>query len=91
MMTYAVSFFDSTVFVAMFAIAIALLYAYIFEYVRYKTLKPPFQRRRNQWLIAWIALMGLYAALRISPLLALIIWALDALLFLWDKYLVAQK
>jgi hypothetical protein len=86
-----VSYIDSIVFLVMFGILVVLFYAYAFEYVRYRTIKPPPRRKLNKWLLGWIVLMGVYSALRLSPLLALIIWGIDALIYLWDKYMGSQK
>jgi hypothetical protein len=72
----------------MFGVLLVLVYAYAFEYVRYKTLKPQTPRKINKVLFGWLALIGLFGALRISPFVALFVWVIALLAYLWDDYIV---
>ena len=79
---------DAIVFLGMFAVLLMLLFCYTYEYVRYKTVKNRTARRVNKVMFGWLALMGLYCALRISLFLATFIWVVALLGYLWDRYIV---
>ena len=72
----------------MFIVLLVLVYAYGFEYVRYKTVKKYGARRINKMLFGWLALLRLFAAVRISLILGVFAWALAVLGYLWDGYIV---
>ena len=72
----------------MFIVLLVLVYAYGFEYVRYKTVKNYGARRINKVLFGWLALLGLFAAVRISLILGVFAWALAVLGYLYDAYIV---
>jgi hypothetical protein len=76
------------ILLGMFGVLLVLVYAYGFEYVRYKTVKHVKPRKMNKVLVAWLALIGLYGGLRISPLLAVFAWVIALLTYLWDAYIV---
>ena len=82
------SYADSMILLGMFAVALLLIYAYGFEYVRYKTLKNKKPRKINKILVGWLALMGLFCGLRISPFLAIVFWPITAFIYWWDGYIV---
>ena len=82
------SYTDSIVFLGMFAMAVLLLYAYGFEYVRYKTVRNKKPRKFNKILVGWVALMGLFCGLRISPFLVIVFWLIAAFIHWWDGYIV---
>jgi hypothetical protein len=72
----------------MFGVLLVLVYAYAFEYVRYKTIRPRTPRKSNKVLFGWLALIGFFSALRISPLVAPFVWVVALLAYLWDDYVV---
>lgn len=72
----------------MFAVLLVLLYTYGFEYVRYKAVRNKKPRRVNKLFFGWLALMGLFSGIRVSPILAIVAWVLAYLGYLWDGYIV---
>jgi hypothetical protein len=82
------SYADSMILLGMFIVLLLLVYAYGFEYVRYKTVKKQTPRKVNKLLFGWLALMGLFCVIRISPILAVFAWVLAMSGYLWDAYIV---
>ena len=82
------SYWDSIILLGMFAVLLVLLYTYGFEYVRYKAVRNKKPRRVNKLFFGWMALMGLFCAIRISPIVAIAAWVLAYLGYLWDGYIV---
>jgi hypothetical protein len=71
----------------MLIILVVMLFPYTWEYVRYKTGVRK-TRPMKKVLFAWLALIGLYAGIRVSPLFAIAAWLLAGLGYLWDSYIV---
>lgn len=82
------SYVDSMILLGMFAVLLVLVYVYAFEYVRYKTVKNKTPRKVNKLFFGWLALMGLFCAIKISPFLAIAVWVLAYLGYRWDGYIV---
>lgn len=45
-------------------------------------------RKSNKILVGWVALMGLFCGLRISPFLVIVFWPIAAFIYWWDGYIV---
>jgi len=71
----------------MFGVMILLLYAYAFEYVKYRTSGQKFRRRFNILFLVWIVLIGIYTALRYS-VFGLIVLPLAVIAYYGEKYFV---
>jgi len=81
---------EGAVVLGMFAVMIVLLYLYVFEYFRYRTLSNRPKRKFNVILTSWMGLIGFYALVRVSFILGLIMIGLSILAYLSDKIMVER-
>jgi hypothetical protein len=81
---------EGAIVLGMFAVMIALLYLYAFEFVRYRTLTNKPKRKFNVILTFWMGLIGFYALVRVSFVLGLIMIGLSVLAYLWDKIMIER-
>mgnify|MGYP001050167541 CR=1 FL=1 len=81
---------EGAIVLGMFAVMIALLHLYAFEFVRYRTLTNKPKRRFNVILTFWMGLIGFYALVRVSFVLGLIMIGLSILAYLWDKIMIER-
>jgi hypothetical protein len=79
---------DAVILAGMVLILLLLLFAYAVEYVRYKTTRSEKRRRITELLFLWLALIGLFCWIRVSPVLGGVAWALAVLGYLYDGYIV---
>jgi hypothetical protein len=79
---------DALVLLGMFGILLLLLLAYAVEYARHKTARSEKRTRVSELLFVWLALIGLYSAIRVSPILAGMSWTVAILGYLFDAYVV---
>jgi len=82
------SYVDSLIVLGMFAVCLLLIIAYGYEYVRYKTIKPRTPRRMNKVVFGWMALMGLFIAVKASFFVGAVIGVIAFLGYRWDRYIV---
>ena len=78
---------DSIVLYWMLLLLVAMLFPYTWEYVRYKTGVRK-SRPMKKVLFGWLALIGLYAGITVSPVFAIVVWLLAGLGYWWDSYIV---
>lgn len=78
---------DSIVLYGMLILLVAMLFPYTWEYVRYKTGMRK-SRPMKKVLFGWLALIGLYAGITVSPFFAIVAWLLAGLGYWWDSYIV---
>ncbi|MCB0047501.1 MAG: hypothetical protein H6642_15545 [Caldilineaceae bacterium] len=68
-------------------VMLILVYAYGFEYFRYKTVKPKFKRRFNYLLFGWMSLIVIIAMTR-NLLLGILGLFIVAAGYAFDQYIV---
>jgi hypothetical protein len=79
---------DYTILIGMFVILLLLLAAYAVEYGRHKTARKEKRTRITELLFIWLALIGLFCWIRISPIWAGVAWTAAILGYLFDGYFV---
>lgn len=85
---HQLSYVDSLIVLGIFAVCLPLFIAYEYEYVRYKTVKPRTPRRMNKVVFGWMALMGLFVAVKASIFVGAVIGVIAFLGYRWDRYIV---
>ena len=78
---------EEIVWGTLIVVALILVYAYGFEYFRYKTVKPRFKRRVHYLLFGWMTLISIVALVR-SPFLGILGLLIVAAAYSWDRYIV---
>ena len=64
-----------------------MLYAYAFEYFRYKTIKPKPKRRVHYILFGWLTLISIWVMIRYSFVGIAGIFLVGTI-YAWDRYMI---